>query len=293
VIVRTLEGGDIAQVRAFLALHPDSSLFLRRNLSVGGLDDHDARYHGRWAGAFEEGRLVAVAQHTRVFQTLLFQAPVHVEAVARAAVRASGRPISGFIGPRAQVAAARSALGFESAPTRMVSDEGLYALSLDAVIVPALLAGGQGQCRRSRENDVPLLTDWRAQYRIETGNERPGSALSASSRDDVEAGIAEGSGFVLEVDGVPVAYQQFNATADDVVQVGGVWTPPALRNRGYGRAVVAGALLTARAEGARRGVLFTAETNVAAQRAYEALGFTRTGDWALVFMAEARRPSDD
>ena len=90
-----------------------------------------------------------------------------------------------------------------------------------------------------------------------------------------------------------MAYQQFNATADDTVQVGGVWTPPALRNRGYGRAVVAGALLTARAEGARRGVLFTAETNVAAQRAYEALGFARSGDWALVFLAEARRPSDD
>jgi predicted GNAT family acetyltransferase len=118
-------------------------------------------------------------------------------------------------------------------------------------------------------------------------------ALSTVSRDDVELGIAEGSGFVLERDGVPVAYQQFNAAVEDVVQVGGVWTPPPLRGRGYGRAVVAGALLAARAEGARRGVLFTGETNVQAQRAYAALGFTRVGDWALFFFADPVRPSLD
>ena len=174
MIVRILTAGDISAVRAFLARHPDSSLFLRRNLSVGGLEDRDARYHGVWAGAFEGGRVVAVAQHTQVFQTLVIQAPVHAEAVARAAARASGRPLSGFIGPRAQVVAARTALGLDRAPIRMVSDEGLYGLPLDALVVPALLGSGRGQCRRSREDDVALLTDWRAQYRVETGNERPG-----------------------------------------------------------------------------------------------------------------------
>jgi predicted GNAT family acetyltransferase len=90
---------------------------------------------------------------------------------------------------------------------------------------------------------------------------------------------------VLEVDGAPVAYRQFNATLPEVVQVGGVWTPPSLRSRGYARAVVAGSLLAARAEGARRGVLFTGEENVAAQRAYAAIGFRRVGDWGLLFLA--------
>ena len=74
----------------------------------------------------------------------------------------------------------------------------------------------------------------------------------------------------------------------DAVQVGGVWTPPQLRNRGYARAVVAGALLAVRAAGVRRSVLFTAEANLPAQRAYAALGFTRIGDWALIFLRNAR-----
>lgn len=174
---------------------------------------------------------------------------------------------------------------------RVESDEGLYALPLDALAVPALLAGGRARWRRSRLADGDLLTGWRVDYRVETNAELPGPALIASSRDDVAAGIAEGSGFVLEVEGQPVAYQQFNAMVDDVVQVGGVWTPPALRGRGYGRAVVAGSLLTARAEGARRGVLFTGESNAAARRAYAALGFVRVGDWAVMALREPARPS--
>jgi predicted GNAT family acetyltransferase len=49
---------------------------------------------------------------------------------------------------------------------------------------------------------------------------------------------------------------------------------------------VAGALLAARAAGVQRSVLFTAETNLPARRAYAALGFTRIGDWALIFLKD-------
>jgi len=64
--------------------------------------------------------------------------------------------------------------------------------------------------------------------------------------------------------------------------VGGVWTPKALRGRGYARCAVAGSLLLARAEGARRAILFT-NTGQAA-RAYEALGFTRIGEYGLLVL---------
>jgi predicted GNAT family acetyltransferase len=83
-----------------------------------------------------------------------------------------------------------------------------------------------------------------------------------------------------------VAYAAFNAALPEIVQLGGVWTPPERRGRGYGRAVVAGALLAARDGGAQRAVLFTGDDNVAAKRAYAALGFRRVGDWGLVLFAE-------
>jgi len=291
VDVRVLGSGDEAVVESFLLAHADSSLFLLRNLSTNGLEDRGQRYDGTWAGAFEDGRLVAVAAHSW-FSTVLVQAPRHLPDVVRAAVRASGRAVGGVIGPWAQATAARDALGFAGVAMRMESHEGLYALPLDALVVPTLLTIGRATCRRSRAADLDLLASWRAGYRIETNAEEDSAELLAASRADVELGLAEGSGWVLEVDATPVAYQQFNATLPDVVQVGGVWTPPPLRGRGYARAVVAGALLAARVEGVRRGVLFTGESNLPARRAYAALGFTRVGDWALLFLKTPARPSD-
>ena len=253
--IRALEPGDEPRVRALLAAHADSSSFLRRNL-LAGLVDHGDRYQGTWAGAFDtttvDGRLVAVAMHSW-FGSVLMQAPVHVSPVVSAAARASARPVAGFVGPWTQALAARDALGLADAPVRMESHEGLYALALDALVVPALLASGRARARRSRAGDLDLLTGWRVDYRVDTNAEHEGPELRTASRADVELGLAEGSGWVLELDGAPVAYQQFNVTMPDVVQVGGVWTPSSLRGRGYARSVVAGALLAARAEGVRRG----------------------------------------
>lgn len=289
VEVRLLSPGDEPHMEALLAAHADSSIFLRRNIAVTGLIDRGERYQGTWAGAFEDGRLVAVAQHSR-FSTVLLQAPMHVAAVTREAVRASGRPVGGFVGPWAQALAARTALGFDGTPVRMESHEGLYALPLEALVVPDQLARGAWRCRRARADELDLLAAWRVGYNVETMEQADGPAVRAASREEIESGLAEGAGWVLEADGELVAYQQFNAMLPDVVQVGGVWTPPPLRGRGYARAVVAGALLAARADGVRRSVLFTGETNIPARRAYAALGFTRVGDWALIFFEEPARP---
>jgi predicted GNAT family acetyltransferase len=70
-----------------------------------------------------------------------------------------------------------------------------------------------------------------------------------------------------------------------------VWTPPALRGRGYGRAVVAGALAIARHGGVTGAILATGRHNSAAQAAYRAIGFERVGDYAtLIFATDAALP---
>ena len=61
---------------------------------------------------------------------------------------------------------------------------------------------------------------------------------------------------------------------------------PELRRRGYARAVVASSLLDARAEGTDKAILFTGENNVAAQKAYESLGFRHIGHYRLVLLSE-------
>src|SRR5438552_10624203 len=77
----------------------------------------------------------------------------------------------------------------------------------------------------------------------------------------------------------------FNAMLPDIVQIGGVWTPPEFRGRGYARAVVAGSLLAARKQGVARAVLFADPANERARRAYQFLGFRIVGDYGLVLLA--------
>jgi predicted GNAT family acetyltransferase len=81
-----------------------------------------------------------------------------------------------------------------------------------------------------------------------------------------------------------VACSYYNAKTPQTVQIGGVYTPPALRGRGFARATVAGSLLVARKRGVRRSVLFTRDHNVPAITAYESLGYRSVGDYGLVLL---------
>jgi predicted GNAT family acetyltransferase len=75
---------------------------------------------------------------------------------------------------------------------------------------------------------------------------------------------------------------QFNARIPGWAQVGGVYTPPARRGRGYARAVVAASLLEVRAAGVTRAILFAAAADAAA--AYSAIGFTTIGRFGIVLL---------
>ena len=94
--------------------------------------------------------------------------------------------------------------------------------------------------------------------------------------------VAEGNAWVAVVENTPVSLSAFNAALPDIVQLGGIYTPPALRGRGFAKVVVAASLLVARDRGSSRAVLFT--KNPSAARTYEAIGFRRIGDYSLVLL---------
>ncbi len=256
-------------------------MFLLANSRKAGLVDRGLPFQATYAAAFEAERIVAVAAHSWL-GTVLVQAPERLAEVVRAAVQASGRRVTGLLGPFAQARAAADALG-ERAVDRDTR-ELLYVLDLHALRIPAALGSGGVAWRRPRDHELPVLTDWRADYVLETGVEAPGPDLRARSAISVELLHADGADFLLEDSGVPVSYCCYNARIVEAVQIGGVWTPPSLRGRGYGRCVVAGALLSARAQGVPRAILFTPEPNLPARRAYESLGFSIIGDYALLRM---------
>lgn len=281
--VKTLSAGDGAALEDFLTPRASTSMFLRANARAAGLVDRGAPLQGTYVAAVEGGRIVAVAAHFWNGM-LVLQAPASgaLEPVARAAILRSGRELSGLVGPWRQVQAARRALGLADRSTALDSREELYELDLAALEVPPDLASGLLECRPPRAEELDLVGEWRVRYSIEALGVSGGPELAATSRAEIARLDGEGSQWILLDRGVPVSYSAFNARLPDVVQVGGVWTPPEVRGRGYARAVVAGSLLVARSEGARLAVLFTGEENRPARTAYEALGFRVVGDYALV-----------
>ena len=290
--LRILQAGYEAALKAFLVSRLDSSLFLYGNLLAAGLTDTGERYTGTYAAAFENGRIVAVAGHFWN-QTMVLQAPVHLKSLMDLAQQASGRPLRRIIGPNDQVIEAIDLLGLTADDLQMDEEEYLYSLPLADLIMPELLADGVAEGRRIRATDVELVSQWRTSYFKELHLEQDSPELREFARRNVQEEIASGRTWILEVQGKPVACTSFNATVRDegvpaVAQVGGVYTPPELRGRGYGRSVVAASLLDARSEGYQRSVLFTGISNLAAQWAYLALGFRLIGSYRITVLREAR-----
>ena len=282
--LRLLLPGDEAALDAFLVAHADSSMFLRSNARAAGLVDGGQPLQATYVAALEDGRVVGVVAHCWNGM-ILVQAPAHVAALAAEAVRRSRRAATGFSGPWAQVVAARDALGLATAATVKDSRDELYALDLDRLVVPRPLASGAVRCRHPEPEELDLLTRWRTSFAMEALGAADGPELHHASRADVLLHHERGADWVLFDHGNPVAYSVFNAMLPDIVQIGGVWTPPEFRGRGYARSVVAGSLVAAGNLGVRRAVLFADPYNAAARSAYLAIGFEIVGDYGLVLFA--------
>lgn len=121
---------------------------------------------------------------------------------------------------------------------------------------------------------------WRMVYGVEALNLSLEEAM-VQAITAVDNMVATGSHRVLYADGQPVAITGFNTVLTDAVMIGGVYTPPSLRARGYARAAVAMHLVEARAWGIKRAVLSAA--NDAVIKAYRAIGFTRVGEFMVIF----------
>jgi predicted GNAT family acetyltransferase len=280
--LRRLVPGDEERLFEFLEPYVDSSMFFFSNIGRAGLEDRGETYQGTYVASFDaSGRMTAVAGHAWNGNVML-QGDAGLEEAVRRAAELSGRPIRGFVGTWALVGRVRKALDLE----QRASHEGkevLFSLSLDQLKRPALLARDDVALRVPTELEATgPLREWRIAYEVEAMSAVRGPALEQRVSQIMHTWRESGNLWVLTLGGEIVAMTGFNAEARGIVQVGGVYTPTALRGRAYARAAVAASLELARSKGATRSVLFTAESNVAAQRAYLALGYRVVGDYGLV-----------
>ena len=276
---RLLNPEDESLLESFLANHRDTSMFLRSNIRRAGLMFRPEAFHGTYVAAIRDGRITGCVAHAWNGM-ILVQAPEATAELARECVQLSARLVTGITGPLEQVNRVRSALGLTSIPVTMESEEWLYGLDLSELIIPDDLSNGALVYRHPVEQEYVTLREWRFNYDIETLGAPASDETRHRSAHYLDMQIAERNAWVTIENNRPVSLSSFNATLPDIVQLGGIYTPPDLRGRGYAKAAVAGSLLVARERGVSRAVLFT--NNPSAARSYEAVGFTRMGDYGLV-----------
>lgn len=279
--VRLLGPADEPALERFLAAHRDSSMFLRANARRGGLVYDGQPHQATYAAAVDGDAVLGVVAHAWSGMVLL-QGAEHVEELAHACLAWSGRTVTGLSGPLAQVRRARTALGMAAAEAAVDADEGSFALDLSTLSVPAALTDGTLECRPPRPEERDTLRAWRVAYDIEVLGSTDSEETRSRSASFLDAQIANANAWVARAAGQPVSLSAFNAALPDIVQLGGIYTPPNLRGHGYAKVAVAASLLAARERQVSRAVLFT--NNPSAIRCYEALGFRLIGEYGLVLL---------
>lgn len=278
--VRLLTAADQESVERFLIARAETTMILRSNLARAGFQNEGQRYQGTYAGAFSGGVLEGIAA-LYWNDNLVLAAGPHVVALTEMLAPRAQRGLRGILGTASEVTGARRvAEGRFGAVLRRESREILYSLTLADLVVPE--ASSRLVARTPRDDEMALVLDWRMLYSAELSDVPDTPEERGRQRDLLHAFHADGHDILLFDGETPVAYSGFNATLPDMVQVGGVFTPPASRGRGYARRAVAASLVAARSRGVERAILFTGDHNVAAQRAYLALGFRPIGDYAIV-----------
>jgi uncharacterized protein len=278
--LRVLRQSDHPEFAAFLDERIESSLFLRSNALIAGLEDHGERYQGTVVGAYNEGTLIGLGGHYWN-GNLILQAPTCTAEIVRHLAAIAKRPFAGALGPLDQVKTALTEL--EVPPDQLSAElqEVLYRLSLEDLIIPEHLSAPQLTARPTASSDLPTLVDWRLSYELETMNLEETEASREQAEKDERSKVEGGAAWVLTRDGELVSRTGLNAQLPGIVQIGGVWTPPSERCQGFARLCVARHLEALRESGMQTAILFADEGNVAARRAYEALGFYSIGDYAI------------
>jgi predicted GNAT family acetyltransferase len=138
--------------------------------------------------------------------------------------------------------------------------------------------------RAATLDDLDLLVPWMRAFRQEELAEKPEDFDEASIRGSLDEKISRGWRYLLMEEGQPVSTLAITAEAFGLLQVGGIFTPPEYRSRGYAtRLLTAFAHFHLNALGAKRIVLQVGDDNLPALRAYEKVGFRSSGNYRFVF----------
>jgi GNAT superfamily N-acetyltransferase len=230
--------------------------------------DHDYGEPVYLATVEEDGALVGAVFRTPPHKLGVTRLPEYaVDAVAED-VAAVFDAVPAVIGhEETAVAIAAAWCERRGTSTRLTMRMRIHAL--DALRPPERPA--PGRFRLAGAEDLPLLRDWHL------GFERDTHVPLLSHPDQILGRIEAGSVGVWE-DGAPRAMACAVGPSRNTIRIGGVYTPPRWRGRGYGSAVTAAISQLSLDRGYSTCVLYTDLANPTSNRIYAALGYVPVAD---------------
>ena len=265
---RFQDPNDYAQrVLPFLLLAP-----ARHNLLLGILDTlqrHPATYPAFHLWAVEEGGVVVGAALQTPPHNLVVAQPAHPQAVESLveAVSSAGLCPPGVVGGTVETQAFAVAwCGRHGGDHDTLTRQGIYELTTvrDAGSAP-------GGPRPATADDLAMLVAWHEDFLDE--------AVAHHIRDiemtrrRLTTVIQDGGFWLWEDAGRVVSMTGVTPALPDGARIGPVYTPPALRGRGYATALVAHASVTSLARGARACYLHTDLANPTSNAIYQRIGY--------------------
>jgi hypothetical protein len=212
------------------------------------------------AAALEGDSVVGVATRTPPFNLVLsLMEPATAAAFADAL---AGEPLPGVIGP---LDAGEAFVAHWPAPASVVVEERAYEAT--ELIPPRETTGTM---RRAGEADRELLVEWMTAFLEEAMGELDDVSAAAS----VDHRLADPHGaLAIWEDGEPVAFAGYGSPTPSGMRVGPVYTPPALRGRGYASALTAAVTAEVLASGRRFCFLYTNLANPTSNSIYQRIGY--------------------
>ena len=271
---------DVPEIDRFLSEHIQTSMFPLANLRDFGLRGSDPRAVHMWILDKGPRAVFGITNEGMV----LPQCPDCSDDELDAAIRLiRGRKLFGIACEAVQARRIMRLAGWEDRPATLNSDEPGFSLELDQIQMPDT-SGAELVPLGTLERAIP--EKWRQSYLVEA-MDFDADRAHIQAKKDIAAYVQRDSHRALLKDGKPVAMTGFNARLPEVVQIGGVYTPPELRGRSYARLAVALHLAEAQGKGVTRAVLFAASD--AAARAYIGIGFRPAGQYSLILF---KNPED-
>lgn len=141
---------------------------------------------------------------------------------------------------------------------------------LETLVPPAAVPGS---ARPATPDDLDLLTSWRAAFATEAFGATPDpDAARRLTEPDLRPASSRRYWLWCDADGTPCSFALRQQYAHGAARLGPVYTPPELRDRGFGSAVTAAATRDVLDDGAIP-VLFTDLSNPVSNAIYPRLGY--------------------